>query len=387
MSKPKILIVADSPFWAYDSILNTIRECLKGQFDVYWDYTLLHHYLPSAYNPHRRRPIWYKIKHNVKFGLQRIIGSNNKSYKYLPFFNHVITPFWVNRFTFKNKTASRRVLPPWREYDCVILLDFYFDRVANLKFRTKALVKGVYTDGFPPQGMSYDFKLGKGYSPKNIDDFVNEYLNDIDALVVGAPKISSMFKNLNRPIFFANMCENINHFKRKTAKPLVKHKKNLVIGWTGNPKREFKHFYDVIKPCIDSLAASGLPIKLKTRFEGPIETLPSFYEDVDVVVIASDADAGPSLFMEASLMDVPAISTRIGFPDHVIQDKVNGWFFDGSKEQLRDKIIWLLEHPEAIDVASRRIRANYLKKMGPERMCEAWHELVKRILETQIRHP
>jgi hypothetical protein len=47
-------------------------------------------------------------------------------------------------------------------------------------------------------------------------------------------------------------------------------------------------------------------------------------DSYNLVVIASDADTGPSLFSEANMMDVPAISTDIGFAHEAIIDRVNG---------------------------------------------------------------
>jgi glycosyltransferase involved in cell wall biosynthesis len=377
MSSEKVLIYGDSPNWAYDTIIQSVRNSLGDRYDIYWDYTLLHHYQHHAKRAHAHESVLYKLKHNIKHLISVLIRPSGTATNYVPFFNYIWTPFWIRRFIHNGVSAQRRVLPFWCAYDCVVMLDYYFDHVAHLDFRTKATIKGIYIDGFPPCGMTYDFLLRKDYAPNSKEEFFHDYLEGIDALVIGAPKIASIYSGFDIPMFFATSCFDTELFKRRTARIKAADKRTIIIGWTGNPDREFKRFYQLIKPFCEDLIAKGQPIRLVTRFEGPLETLPSFYEQVDVVIIASLADAGPSLFMEAALMDVPCISTRIGFPDHVIEDGVNGWFFDGSEEDLNEKMQHLLTHPHLIDEASEKIRRDYLSKMGPEVMAKAWDDVIQ----------
>ncbi len=107
----------------------------------------------------------------------------------------------------------------------------------------------------------------------------------------------------------------------------------FVVGWTGTPNRPFKGFHDYIVPAVERAAQMRPGLELKTRFSGPLETLPRFYDDVDVILIASSADAGPSLFMEGGFCEVPSISTRIGIPSEVIEHGQNGLFVERNVEK------------------------------------------------------
>jgi hypothetical protein len=69
-------------------------------------------------------------------------------------------------------------------------------------------------------------------------------------------------------------------------------KDSFVVGWTGNPDRSFKGFYDFVVPAVEKAASLRKGVTLKARFKGPYGTLPRFYSDVDVLLIASSADAG-----------------------------------------------------------------------------------------------
>lgn len=62
----------------------------------------------------------------------------------------------------------------------------------------------------------------------------------------------------------------------------------------------------------------GYPVALRTQFQGSIRSLATFWQGVDLALIASEADAGPSMFIEASLCGVPSVSTKIGLPQFVI---------------------------------------------------------------------
>ena len=137
--------------------------------------------------------------------------------------------------------------------------------------------------------------------------------------------------------------------------------KTLTIGWTGNPNREMKGFRNIIEPAIKELQAEGFDIQLKTKFSGSYEDLLSFYQDVDLVCIASSCDTGPFLFSDASLCSVPAVSTRIGFPNTVIKDGENGLFIERNKEDLKTAIKQLYNDRNLLQSFSSRIKEDYLK--------------------------
>ena len=121
-----------------------------------------------------------------------------------------------------------------------------------------------------------------------------------------------------------------------------------------------KGFREIIEPAIKELQEEGLNLNLKTKFSGSYEELLSFYKDVDLVVIASSADTGPALFSEAALSSVPAISTKIGFPNTIIKNGENGLFIDRDKEQLKSAIRTLYNDRQLLYKFSKNIKQDYL---------------------------
>ena len=106
---------------------------------------------------------------------------------------------------------------------------------------------------------------------------------------------------------------------------------------------------------------TGRKIKLKTQFSGSYDSILSFYKDVDLVVIASEADTGPSLFSDACLSDVPSVSTKIGFPKMVIQHEKNGLFVNRDIDEVKNAIIKLYDDRILLKKFSKTIKQDYLK--------------------------
>lgn len=142
---------------------------------------------------------------------------------------------------------------------------------------------------------------------------------------------------------------------------------HLTIGWTGTPDRPMKGFRTIIEPAIEKVRKTGRDIRLKTKFSGPYEELYSFYKDVDLIVIASSADSGPSLFAEASLSNVPTISTKVGLPLMGIEHDINGLFIERNLESLEKAILELYDNREKLQSFSKRIKQDYIEKLGNEK--------------------
>ncbi len=112
-----------------------------------------------------------------------------------------------------------------------------------------------------------------------------------------------------------------------------------------------------------------------------METLPGFYEDIDVVLIASDADAGPSMFGEASLMGIPSVSTNIGWPSQVIQDGINGFIVEKDINLMVEKIETLYKNRQLLNEMSMRIRTDFQKEFNKQEMIARWENIFNTVLK------
>lgn len=367
--KKKILIYADKPSWAYDNIGKAVAADLSEVADFYFDYCCCHLYYLDKESFHLRfkRDVHRTIKNLMSF-----FGTENKFDWNYRLIGHKFLPFWIKKFTFNSIKYERRVLPPWRSYDVILYFDFYFDRYACLNKNGKRIIKGIYTDSFPPECLELDYKtLRRG---KQIDfninkqSFFRKYFEGVDLIACGSNNLIKEFDTIPKNKLFLNYLRDENKFFPKNKDYL----KTLVVGWTGNPNREFKNYYSLVVPAVEYLNHEGLDIKLKSRFEGPFDTLPQFYDDVHLIIIASVADSGPSMFAEASLSGIPAISTKVGFANFVISDGVDGFFIEPTLIDIIEMLRNLYFDRESLIRASRLIRNSYLQKMGNSILLKNW---------------
>jgi glycosyltransferase involved in cell wall biosynthesis len=321
--KPSILILADFPNWAYFEIQQFIKNNLSDDYDIYADFLIYNTYKKSI-NPYNR----------------------------------------VKSF-FDKKKYSR--LKKDNSYDIVLELAFYFEKQMKVNWVYKYKIKGIYTDGFPPSNSNF---VGEPIA------FINEFCSNADALVCGSTQITEFYSKLSPSVFYANGIIDDQLFKRKT----INKKSSFTIGWTGNPRRDFKGYYSHVVKAVDILKEKYPDIELKSRFTGPMETLPNFYEDVDLVLIASDADAGPSMFGEAALMGVPSVSTNIGWPSQVIQDGINGFIVPKNLDEMVEKIEVLYKNRSLLQAMSERIRSDFQKEFSKQEMIDRWQILFTTVL-------
>jgi glycosyltransferase involved in cell wall biosynthesis len=324
--KPSILIIADFPGWAYFEIQQFIKDNLADDFDIYCDY-LIYNAIKKSTSPYKR------LK------------------------------------SFLNKRKYSRLRKD-NTYDVVLDLAFYFEKQMKVKWKSKYKIKGIYTDGFPPSNSGF---VGQPSS------FIEEFCSDTDALVCGSNQIYEFYSTLFPTVYYANGVIDETLFQRKR----INKKSNFIVGWTGNPRRDFKGYYSHVVKAVEILKVKYPDIELKSRFSGPMETLPDFYEDVDLVLIASDADAGPSMFGEAALMGVPSVSTNIGWPSQVIQDGINGYIVEKNLENMVDKIEILYKDRTLLEQMSKRIRTDFQNEFNKQEMIDRWKALFTTVLNIE----
>ena len=92
--------------------------------------------------------------------------------------------------------------------------------------------------------------------------------------------------------------------------------------------------------------------KIPVEFTGAYkpEDLQSILEQIDIMVLPSICnDTAPQTIFESFSGGIPIIASNIGgFPDFVKNGK-NGLLFEpGNSSDLSEKIVYVLDHPEAI---------------------------------------
>jgi glycosyltransferase involved in cell wall biosynthesis len=121
---------------------------------------------------------------------------------------------------------------------------------------------------------------------------------------------------VNRKLFTPKNLERFSELERP-----------LVVGWAGNSEWEKgsgddpKGFETILKPALALLASEGLSVvghfaDRKERWR-PIDEMPGYYAEIDVLVCASRSEGTPNPVLEAMSCGVPIVSTVVGIVPEV----------------------------------------------------------------------
>ena len=339
--KKSILFIADKPNWAYHNIIKIWAESLT-EYDCYVAFT--DDYMIRAGN--------FTFFDVIKSKLCQL-KSDHSYFKISPSRKYSY-PVYKENPVYNVISGEKKNIT---HFDFLVEMAYYFQYISEIPFKADKKIVGLYTDSFPHEGPNMDNKNNIDTRKLSREEFFNKYIKPYDALLVGSGNLYNDYHKFNFPMALANGIYRAEDFEENLN---VGQNENLTIGWTGNPNREMKGFREIIEPAIKELQEEGLNLNLKTKFSGSYEELLSFYKDVDLVVIASSADTGPALFSEAALSSVPAISTKIGFPNTIIKDRENGLFIDRDKEQLKSAIRILYNDRQLLYKFSKNIKQDYL---------------------------
>jgi len=338
--RPKILMIADKPDWAYDHICDFVINMLRNKYEFHRDYLCFQ-------KDNKKNRI------NINF-IKKIVKLN----------------------FYKIKCLNKRELLPFRKnYDLICYLGWFFPFCKSFRYKSRYLIKGIYTSTFPPQGI----ELIGIQDNISIADFINIYLSDANAVICGSREIFNFYKPYISKLYLATGAINTKLFKPPPNQP-IKAKKELVIGWGGNPNRKFKGFYDYVLPAVNKAKQLRPNIVFKTRFSGPFRTLPKFYSDIDIIVLASIGDAGPSAFIEAGACGVPAISIKAGSPKEVINHLENGIFVNRDIDEITNAIIMVYDNRDLLVKMKKNIREDIVRTFSYEVRIKYWERLFEDIL-------
>lgn len=348
--KKSILFIVDKPDWAYHNIIKTWAELLHTEYNCYVAFA------QDFFIKSKKFSRWNILKNKISLAIK----SSNKKYK--------IHPSKTYSYPIYSENPVYEVLSQQKidkiSFDFIIEMAYYFQYISEFPFIANKKLVGIYTDSYPHEGPSFDEKNKIDLKTLPREIFYEKYLKPYDAIVVGNANLYEDYKKFNNKLTIANGTYKESLFIENKN---VGNQETLTIGWTGTPDRKMKGFRDIIEPAIKELLEEGLKINLKTKFSGDYDELLSFYQDIDVVCIASSADTGPSLFAEASLSKVPSISTKIGFPKMIIQNGENGIFVGRDKEEMKSAIKKLYQDRDLLKSFSMRIKEDYLEKLNNQK--------------------
>ncbi|MCG2792776.1 MAG: glycosyltransferase [Weeksellaceae bacterium] len=370
--KKKILFVVDKPDWAYEFMVKAWLPFLQNEYESFITYALDYTIKKNNQNGFFYQQI-YNLKSFFKLAFFKLTGktapvyfvSSNTNYYYPK--NPVNKVYRFDRDLSKVPSLNKR-------FDIKVEMAFYFQYISEVPFTAKKNIVGIFTDIFPHEGPGDDIKKGTNRSLFSQIDFFENYIKPYDNLIVGGGNLLSSYQKLTDKVSFVYGIYGQDQFVENKN---VGKNDFLTIGWTGNPARKMKGFEEYIVPAIENLKKTGRDIRLKTKFSGPYEDLFTFYTDVDLVIIASEADSGPSMYAEACLCAVPCVSTKVGLPLMGIKNNETGFLIDRDIEDIENHVKLLYDDRKMLQSMSKNVKTDYLKWMDNKIKSEQF----KKVLE------
>lgn len=133
-------------------------------------------------------------------------------------------------------------------------------------------------------------------------------------------------------------------FFRPRPEPRIRASGELRVGWAGsisNHGPELRGFHEIIEPGVAAVPGAELWTAIRERHWRNGEEMLEFYRDLDVYVCASRAEGTPNPCLEAAACGVPIVTTPVGNMPELIRDGENGYFFDGTAQDLAEKLTLL----------------------------------------------
>lgn len=304
--KPKIAIMIDKKGWAHYNSANQLKRRLSKYYDI--------EIIPlNIFGDNAVKPFILGSEYDLEFFMWR----GNISWLYTDF-----TKQYISR------------------------LDFEYEEFLDKYVRSKNIVTAIYDHLFIN-------------SETERTDFI---LNNVKAYTVSSEKLKKIYDeypNSKKPSMVIADGVDLELFKMYDTEKYDKiEDRTIKIGWTGNSKftdetdDDLKGLQKVIKPAINELKSEGYNIELDIADRNikklSHEEMPIYYNNIDIYVCASRTEGTPNTILEAMACGVPAISTDVGIVPEVFGEKQKKYIIDRTKEDLKSKIIELINNKQEL---------------------------------------
>lgn len=183
-----------------------------------------------------------------------------------------------------------------------------------------------------------------------------------------------MAARLKRPIAYVPNGVDETFFRRMRARRADR----LVVGWVGKPNP--RKGSDIVKR---ACAAAGVELRTVERTHRdalPPEKMREFYQDLHVLVVASDMDGTPNPALEAAACGVAIVSNRIGNMPELIEDGANGRLVEREADSIAAALRGI-DVPEAVrmgEAARASIEAGWTWRHMAPNYARMWRDALER---------
>lgn len=369
--KKKILFEVDFKDWAFYFMVKSWSLKLSSEYDCYYVCNEAYR-IKELKKMSRLKILIFNAIAQLRFTFYQLIFKQNKKVQFIHSTGNYSFPKFTKPFVtpFSDESKQLEIL----NFDYLISMAYFFQYSSEIPFKGHKNLVGIFNDCFPHLGPEYDIKTKTDVNSLSRAQFFAKYLKHYDFLLLANKNLIRAYKDYTESIEFALGIYKEEFFGRTKIKNEV-----FTLGWTGNPHREVKGFFEVIEPAVKKVLETGRKVRLKTSFNASYEEMIEFYNDVDLAVIASSGDGAPTMFCEASLSNIPSVSTFIGLPSMVIRDGINGLFINRDIDEMANAIIYMYDNRNVLENFSKRIKKDYLDIMSNEKNIEKIRKVLEKV--------
>ena len=268
------------------------------------------------------------------------------------------------------------ILEETKEYDMI----HFFWRKLLLQFESEEFINQVKEHNYDyNEYLSICNKISTGiydhlfYDEENIDSFRNIFNKYSKMYYTCSKRLENIYSNLpNYPKPWGTIHDTYDDklYNGGDKDRILGKNDYLTIGWIGNSNwnlkyKDFKGFHSVLIPVLDELENDGYKIKrhfadknIKFRTN---EEMPSYYQELDVVVIVSTEEGTPRPIIEGMASGVPIITTDVGIVPEVF-GKLQSKYILGTRTIYNDNEIKAKLKNKIIELYNNRNILNELKE-------------------------
>lgn len=146
---------------------------------------------------------------------------------------------------------------------------------------------------------------------------------------------------------------------------------DLVVGWAGNAKPDKR---------VDLIKAAAPDLVIANRRFAHTE-MPRFYNGLDVITCASDAEGDPLTLIEGMASGCFPVTVDVGIVPELVRHGENGLVVERSVEAFADAFAWCRANLELVREAGRRNASEMLATRTWKHCAPSWGDAIARTLE------
>lgn len=178
---------------------------------------------------------------------------------------------------------------------------------------------------------SHRWEIENLYGNHTPHEAVERYMHDAEHLVVTSRRLQELFNSVHPSVQRYRLGVDTSRFFPMN----LKQGDDIKVGWAGNESDLSKGLHDILLP------ACGVEYHLlRAGGDQSHDMMPEFYNQLDVICVASAAEGTPLPLIEAMACGCFPISTAVGVAPELIKHGVNGLIVERTSQSFRNALDW-----------------------------------------------